>query len=131
VTERVQKEAQAREAVCDVERDGIDVSLSRLNHWLARGQTPPEVVQGPAQFHHESADARLPQPDPILHNATALHTAVDMFDPEPALGQGLVRHLLRQRSLLATWLLGGHANLHLRQRERQEAQLLQQAASGR
>src|SRR4029450_5036689 len=73
------------------------LSLSRLNHWLPRCETHPEVVQGTAQFHHEITDALLPQPDPIFHNATALHTTVDMFDPEPALVQGLVRHVLRQR----------------------------------
>ena len=28
------------------------VSLSRLNHGLPRGQTHPEVVQGTAEFHH-------------------------------------------------------------------------------
>jgi len=107
------------------------LNLSRLNHWLPRCETHPEVVQGTAQFYHEITDALLPQPDPIFHNATALHTAGDMFDPEPALVQGLVRHVLRQRSLLATGLLGGHEHLHLRQRERQEAQILQQSASGR
>jgi len=61
--------------------DFSHLNLSRLNYWLPRGQTPPEVVQGTAPFHHEITDALLPQPDPIFHNAPALHTAVDMFDP--------------------------------------------------
>jgi hypothetical protein len=29
-----------------------DLSLSRLNHRLPRGQAHPEVVQGTAEFHH-------------------------------------------------------------------------------
>jgi len=38
----------------------VELSLSRLSHWLPRGQAHPEVVQGTAQFHHEIADALLP-----------------------------------------------------------------------
>jgi len=30
----------------------VELSLSRLNHGLPRGQTHPEVVQGTAEFHH-------------------------------------------------------------------------------
>jgi hypothetical protein len=64
--------------------DGITIcfhlSLSRLNHWLPRGQAHPEVVQGTAQFHHEIADTLLPQADPVFDDATALHTAVDMLN---------------------------------------------------
>jgi hypothetical protein len=44
------------------------LSLSRLNHWLPRCETHPEVVQGTAEFHHEITDALLPQPDPIFYN---------------------------------------------------------------
>jgi len=57
-------------------------------------------------------------------NAIALDTAVDMLDPQPTLVQRLVRHVLLQRELLAPWLLGRHEDLHLGQRERQEAQIL-------
>jgi hypothetical protein len=42
------------------------LSLSRLNHRLPRGQAHPEVVQGTAEFHHEIADALLPQADPVF-----------------------------------------------------------------
>ena len=42
--------------------------------------------------------------------------------------QGLVRELLLQRQLLATGFLRRHEDLHLGQRERQEAQILQQSA---
>jgi hypothetical protein len=40
-------------------------------------------VQGTTEFHHQIADARLPQADPVFHEAIALDTAVDMLDPEP------------------------------------------------
>jgi hypothetical protein len=58
-------------------------------------------MQGTAEFHHQIADTLLPQADPVLHNAAALHTAVDMLDPQPTLVERLVRQWLRQRELLA------------------------------
>jgi len=71
------------------------LSLSRLNHWLPRSQAHPEVVHGTAQFHHQIADTRLPQADPVLHEAAALDTAVDMLDPEPPLVERVVGQVLR------------------------------------
>ena len=76
------------------------LSLSRLNHWLPRGQAHPEVVQGTAECHHPIADALLPQAEPILHDATALHTAVHVLAPQPPLVQRLVRHGLLPHQLL-------------------------------
>jgi hypothetical protein len=81
-------------------------------------------MQGTAQFHHEITDARLPQPDPVFHHATTLDTAVDMLNPPPPLVQGLVRELLLPRQLLAAGFLGRHKDLHLRECECQEAQIL-------
>ena len=60
------------------------MSLSRLNHWLPRGQAHPEIVQGTTEFHHEITNPRFPQADPIFDDATALHTAVDVLDPQSA-----------------------------------------------
>src|SRR2546425_8652412 len=57
------------------------LSLSRLNHWLPRIQAHPEVVQGTTEFHHQIADALLPQTDPVFHNAAALDTPVDVLNP--------------------------------------------------
>ncbi len=57
-------------------------------------------------------------------DATAFHTTVDMLDPSPATVQGLVGPLLLPCQFLASWLLGRHEDLDLRQRERQEAQIL-------
>jgi hypothetical protein len=58
----------------------VHLSLSRLNHRLPRRKAHPEIVQGTAEFHHEIADAVLPQPDPVFHNTTALDATVDMLD---------------------------------------------------
>ena len=78
------------------------LSLSRLNHGLPRSQAHPEVVQGTTEFHHEIADAVLPQADPVLHDAAALDATVDMGDPQPTLVKCLVRHVLLPRELLAS-----------------------------
>ncbi len=88
-------------------------------------------MQGTADLHHHIADALLPEADPIFHNATALHATVDMLDAEPTLVQGLVGEVLLQRQLPAAWLLGRHEDLHLGQREGQEAEILQQPAPSR
>jgi hypothetical protein len=101
-----------------------ELSLSRLNHWLPGREAHPEVVEGTTDFHHDIADALFPEADPVFHNATALHTAVDMLDPEPATVEGLVGPLLLPCQLLSSWLLGRHEDFHVGQRERQEAQIL-------
>src|SRR6516165_10655314 len=65
------------------------------------------TTQRTAACHHELTDARLPQADAVLHDATALDTAGDMLDPQPTLMQRLVGSVLRQRQLLAAGFLGG------------------------
>ena len=89
-------------------------------------QAHPEIVQGTAELHHEIADALLPQADPVFHNATPLDAAVDMLDPEPPLMEYLVGQVLLQGQLPTAGLLRRHADRHLEERERQEAQILQQ-----
>ena len=89
------------------------------------------MMQGTAQFHHDIADTLLPQADAVFDNATALDTTVDMLNPQPTAVQRLIGHLLLQRQFLAAWFLGGHEDLHLEQRKRQEAQILQQPAPRR
>jgi hypothetical protein len=88
-------------------------------------------MQGTAEFHHQITDALLPQAHPIFHNATTLDAAVDMLDPQPPLVECLVRQVLFQGQLLTAWLLRRHEDLHLRERERQEAEILQQPTLGR
>jgi hypothetical protein len=85
-------------------------------------------MQGTAEFHHEIADAVLPQPHPVFDDPTALDAAVDMLDPQPTLVQRLIGQLLLQRELLATRLLRRHEDRHLRERARQETQILQEPA---
>src|SRR5262249_11880124 len=100
------------------------LGLSRLNHWLPRNQAHPEVVQGTAEFHDQIADARLPQSETVLHDATALDTAVDVLDAQPTLVERLVSSLLLPRELLAAGFLGRHEDHHVRECERQKAQIL-------
>ena len=40
-------------------------------------------MQGTAEFHHDTADALLPQADPVFHDATTLDATVDMLDAQP------------------------------------------------
>src|SRR5262249_3429714 len=54
-----------------------------------------------------------------------------MLDPQPPLVELLVRPLLLQGQLRTAWLLRRHEDRHLRERERQEAQILQQPTPGR
>jgi hypothetical protein len=85
-------------------------------------------MQGATYFHHQIADALLPQADPVFDDATALDTTVDMLHSEPAVVQGLIGQLLLSCQFLAAWFPGRHEDLHVGQRERQEAQILQQPA---
>jgi hypothetical protein len=54
-----------------------------------------------------------------------------MLNPQPTAVQRLVGHVLLQPQFLAVGFLGGHEDLHLGQRDRQEAQILQQRAPSR
>src|SRR5262249_48504493 len=81
--------------------------------------------------HPEIADALLPQAAPVLHDATPLDAAVDMLDPESPLVEHLVGQVLFQGELRTAGLLRRHEDLHLRERERQEAQILQQPTPSR
>src|SRR6266705_1104081 len=112
------------EALCSTNQ----LSLSRLNHRLPGRETHPEVMQRTAQFHHNIPDPLLPQTDPVFDDATPLDTTIDMLDPQPTLVQRLVGSVLLSRQLLAAGFLGRHEDLHLGERKRQEAQILQEPA---
>jgi hypothetical protein len=88
-------------------------------------------MQGATDLHHEIADALLPQAHPVFHNATPLDTAVDMLNPQPPLVEHLVGQVLLQGQLCTAGLLRRHEDLHLRERERQKAQILQQPTPSR
>jgi hypothetical protein len=100
----------------------VELSLSRLNHRLPRAQTPPEVVQSTAEFHHEIADTFFSQADAIFDDTTALDATVDMLDPQPTVVQDLVGPFLLHSQLLAAKFLRWHQALDLGEREGQEAQ---------
>src|SRR5262249_20576247 len=101
-----------------------NLSLSRLNHWLPRGQANTEVMQRTTEFHHQIAPTLLPQADAVFHNATALDPTVDMRHAQAAIVQRLIGPLLCQGKLLAAWYLRRHEDLHVGKRASQKAQVL-------
>jgi hypothetical protein len=107
------------------------LSLSRLNHRLPGDETHPEVVQGAAAFHHQIADALLPETEPIFDDTTTRDTAVDRLDAPPTLGQRLIGSLLCPCQLRAAGVLRGPEALHVGQRDGQATQSLPEPAPGR
>ena len=85
-------------------------------------------MQGTADVHHDITDTLLAQTDPVFDDATTLDTPIDMLDPQPAVGERLMRRVLFPRQFLAVRFLGRHEDLDLGQRARQEGQILQQPA---
>jgi len=79
--------------------DAHRVEFIAINHWLPRGQAPPEVVQGTAACHHHSTGLLLPQADPVFDATATLATALDKVHPQPTLVEVLVRHVLLPRDL--------------------------------
>ena len=61
--------------------------VSRFNSRRPRGQTHPEIRQRTADVQHQITDTLLPQATPVFADATALDTAVDMRQPQPAGGE--------------------------------------------
>jgi len=57
-------------------------------------------MQGTTEFHHQIADALLPQTEPLFDDAAMLDTAVDMVNPQPTMVEFLVRHVLLSREFL-------------------------------
>src|SRR5262249_61993625 len=108
-----------------------DMSLSRLNHREPRIQAPPEIVQGATDLHHHITNPFFPQTNAVFDDTTALDTAVDMLDPQPPLVEHLIGQVLLQGELCTAGLLRRHKDLYLREREGQEAQILQQPTPGR
>jgi hypothetical protein len=85
-------------------------------------------MQRAADFHQEVADARLPQATGVMDDATALDAAVDVLNAHATAGDAPIRGFLRARKGPATWFLGRHHDLNLLERERQEAEILEQTA---
>src|SRR5215510_12077039 len=108
-----------------------NLSLSRLNHRQTRIQAHTEIVQGATERHHHITNTFFPQTHAVFDDTTALDTAVDMLDPQPPLVEHLVGQVLLQGELRTAGLLRRHKDLYCREREGQEAQILQQPTPGR
>jgi hypothetical protein len=81
-------------------------------------------MQRTADFHKQIADPSLSEAAGVMDHAAALDAAVDVRDAP-------IRGFLRPRQGPATWLSSRHHHLDLVQRERQEAQILEQPAARR
>jgi hypothetical protein len=88
-------------------------------------------MQRTADFHDQVADARLPEAAGVVDHAAALDAAVDVFDAHAATGNASIGGFLAAREGSASWLASRHDDLDLVERERQEAQILEQPTPGR
>jgi hypothetical protein len=86
-------------------------------------------MQRAADFHDPIADTRLAEAAGVVHNATAFDAAVDMLDAHATVCDAPIRGFLRPREGAAPGLSGRHDDLDLVERERQEAQILEQPAA--
>ena len=91
------------------------------------GQTHANIVQRTANFHDPIADAGLVQAVGVVNNAAALDATVDMCAAHAAAGDAPLRPLLGAGQGTAPRLAGGPDDLHLVERERQEAQIVEPA----
>ena len=83
-------------------------------------------MQRTTDFHDEITDARLPEAADVVDDAAALDAAVDVLDAHTSAGDAPIRGFLRAREGPAPWLARRHDDLHLVERERQEAEILEQ-----
>lgn len=86
-------------------------------------------MQRTAHFHQQIADPSLPEAVGVVDDATALDAAVDMLNAHPTACDAPIGRLLRAREGPASRLPGRHDDLHLVERERQKAEILQQPAA--
>jgi hypothetical protein len=87
-------------------------------------------MQGRADFHDCISDPRLQEAADVVDNAAALDAAVDMLDVGAPTGNPTIRGFLFARESLAPRRLRRHDDLDVVEAERQEAEFLEQAASG-
>ncbi len=86
-------------------------------------------MQGAADFHNAIANARLPEAAGVVDDAATLHAAVDVLKAHAAACDAPICRFLHPCESPASRLPGRHDDLHLIERERQEAQILEQAAA--
>jgi acetyl-CoA acetyltransferase len=82
-----------------------------------------------ADFPHQIAHTHSPQSAHVLDDAAALHAAVDGLDVDPAPRDPSIGRFLSALEGSASGLLGGHDALDVVERERQEAESLEQLAA--
>jgi hypothetical protein len=82
-------------------------------------------MQRPADFHDQVADASLPKPEGVVDNPAALDAAIDVLDAHAATGKAPIGGFLAAGWGSASGLAGRHDDLHLVERERLEAQILE------
>src|SRR5882724_7724181 len=104
-------------------------SSFRLNHRLPWDETHPKVMQRTANFHHQIADAHLPEAVGVVHDTTAFDAAVDVLDTHATARDAPVGGFLRPCESPAPRLLGGHDDLDVVEREGQETEILEQPAA--
>jgi hypothetical protein len=104
-------------------------SSLRLNHRLPRRETHTKVMQRTADFHDQIADARLPEAAGVMNDAAALDAAIDVLNAHATTGDTPIRRFLCAREGPAPRLPGRHDDLHVVERERQEAEILEQPAA--
>jgi hypothetical protein len=81
-----------------------------------------------ADFHNQVADYHLPAPAGVVDNPAALDAAIDVLDVHAATCDAPIRGFLAAGEGSASWLAGRHDDLHLVERERLEAQILEQTS---
>jgi hypothetical protein len=86
-------------------------------------------MQGAADFHNAIANARLPEAAGVVDDAATLDAAVDVLNAHAAAGDTPIRRFLHPCESPASRRPGRHDDLHLIERKRQEAQVLEQAAA--
>jgi hypothetical protein len=86
-------------------------------------------MQGTTDFHDHIAHARLLQTAGVTDDTAALDAAVDVLDADAAARDPPIGRFLRPREDSAPGLFRGHDDLDLVERERQEAEILEQPAA--
>jgi hypothetical protein len=88
-------------------------------------------MQRTADFHEQITNPRLPQATGVMDDAAALDATVDVFEAHPSAGDAPIRSFLQAREGPPSWLPRRHDQLHLVERERQAAQILEQPTARR
>jgi hypothetical protein len=85
-------------------------------------------MQRAADFQTQITDPRLPQAARVVDNTATLHATIDGLYADAAARHPSIGGFRRPREGSAPWLLGRHDDLDVVERERQEAQILEQPA---